>query len=278
MESKRGSAWADIGVLAAIFLGATLAAGVVVAGFMVSGKQPGQGAMMFTAYTAQLTLAIVGGLAWLRYVRTRDGGEKFSPRLGVSWADGPLILAGIVVATAAGIVIEPLLAAMPEHYMEKLNQMIGRGGWAIATTVVAAPILEEIFFRGMLLEGLARRWPARWAVIGSAAFFGLVHLPVLPQMVNAFVIAVVMGYIYMISRSLVPVIIIHAINNGLAYIQLEFFGSQGVSMRDLIGNDAIYWIVYAVGAVLLIASLVAMEAKVGTKTARNTLNEKTADE
>ncbi len=275
MESKRGSAWADLGVLAAIFLGAMLVAGVVVAGLLMSGMEQGSGPMMFAAYTSHLVFAIAGGIVWLKW---GNGGGGLRLRLGVSWADGPLILAGIVVATAAGIVIEPLLAAMPEHYLERLNELVGRGGWAIAMTVVAAPILEEIFFRGLLLEGLARRWPARWAVLGSAVLFGLVHLPILPQVVNALVVAIVMGYIYLMTRSLIPVIIIHAINNGLAYMQLEIFGSQGVSTRELIGNDAIYWIVYAVSVVVLAASLVVMDAKVRTKKARNTLKEKTADE
>ncbi|MDR2883183.1 MAG: CPBP family intramembrane metalloprotease [Alistipes sp.] len=276
MESKRGSAWADIGVLAAILFGATLTAGGVVAGFTVSGTEHIHGATLFTVYTVQFVLAIVGGYVWLKLGKGSD--SKFSLRLGVSWADGPLILSGIVVATAAGIVIEPLLGAMPEHYIERLNEMIGHGGWAIITTVVAAPIFEEIFFRGMVLEGLARRWAARWAVLGSAALFGLVHLPILPQMVNAFVIAIIMGYIYLIPRSLIPVIVIHAINNGLAYLILEFRGSQGVDTRDLIGNDTIYLVVYAVSAVVMVVSLVVMNAKVRTKTARDTLKEKTADE
>lgn len=271
MESNRRSAWADLGVLAAILMGATLAAGIVVFVLIASGVEPGSGPMLFASYTTQFVFAVAGGIVWLK---RGNGGGAFRLRLGVSWADGPLILAGIVVATAAGIVIEPLLDAMPEHYLEKLNSMIGRGGWAIATTVVAAPILEEVFFRGLVLESLSRRWSARWAVLGSAALFGVVHLPILPQMVNAFVIAIVMGYIYLITRSLIPVIAIHFINNGLAYMALELYGSLNVTTRELIGNDAIYWIVYGVSAVVLVASLVAMDAKARTKKPGNTLNEK----
>ncbi len=285
MGSKRGSAWADLGMLAAILLGATVVVAVIAAGALLTTPEGERGPLMFAVYSAQFALAIVGGVIWLRRAgggkRGGDGGDGgggFSLRLGISWADGPLILAGIVVATAAGVVIEPLLATMPEHYLEQLDAAIGRGGWAIAMTVVAAPVLEEIFFRGMVLESLARRWAARWAVLGSAALFGLVHLPILPQMVNAFVVAIVMGYLYLMTRSLVPVIAIHAINNGLAYMILELYGSQGVYTRDLIADDTIYWIVYAVSAAVTIAALIVMDARVRTKTTRNTLNEKTADE
>ncbi len=273
MESKHRSAWADLGVLAAILLGAALASGAIA---MAASSRLDKGPLMLLTYMLPFLLAIPGGILWLRY--GNGGGSTFRLHLGVRWFDALLILAATLLVNAAGIVIEPLLSAMPAHYLEKLNEMIGSGGWAIVTTVVAAPILEEIFFRGLVLESLARRWNARWAVLGSAAVFGLMHLPILPQMVNAFVMAIVMGYIYLISRSLIPVIVIHAINNGLAYIALELWGTQNTDTREWIGNDTLYSIVYAASAVVLVASLIVMDAKVRTKKVENTLNEKTADE
>jgi len=41
---------------------------------------------------------------------------------------------------------------------------------------VAAPIVEEVIFRGMLLSVLARKMPAWAAIVVSAAVFGAVHL------------------------------------------------------------------------------------------------------
>ena len=273
MESKRYSAWADLGVMAAILLGATIVAAVCITIVKIAVPGLGQGPLTFMAYTTQFVLAIAGSFVWLH----RTGGRA-RLHMGTGWSHGPLILAGIVLATAAGIVIEPLLNLMPDHYLELLDDMIGRGGWAITTTVVAAPILEEIFFRGLLLESLARRWNARWAVVASAAVFGVMHLPILPQMVNAFAIALVMGYIYLQTRSLVPVIVIHAINNALAYMTLELTGTQSTDTRELIGNDSLYWIIYGVSAVVFVVALVIMDGKVRTKSTENTLNEKTADE
>ena len=272
MSTKHYSAWADLGVLAAILLGATLVAVVCMAIVTVAVPNLERGPLTFFSYTVQFVLAVLGGIVWLRL----RGGVRL--RLGMSWADAPMILIGLVLATAAGIVIEPLINLMPAHYLEQLNELIGRGGWAVLMTVVAAPILEEIFFRGLVLGTLAQRWGARWAVLASAALFGLIHAPILPQMVNAFMMALVMGYIYVATRSLIPVIIIHAINNGLAYLALELTGSQMTDTRELIGNGTIYWIVYAASAVILVASLVLMDRKVRTKTAENTLNEKTDDE
>ena len=281
METKRYSVWADLGVLAAIFFGATLVVsivgGVVMTASGGSGQAAAEGSVMspwamFTVYVSQFALAVAGGMLWLR---SRGGGKL---GFGVHRSDGPLIVAGIVLATAAGIVIEPLLALFPDSYLEQLNDMIGRGGWSILMTVVAAPVLEEIFFRGLVLERLSRRWSGAAAVLVSSAFFGLVHTPILPQMVNAFVIAVVMGYIYLQTRSLVPVIAIHAINNGLAYLTLELTGTQATDTRAMLGNDPIYWTVYAASALLLVAAIVVLHRRACTKNKKNTFQEKTADE
>ncbi|MGA0058800.1 MAG: CPBP family intramembrane glutamic endopeptidase [Planctomycetota bacterium] len=50
--------------------------------------------------------------------------------------------------------------------------------WAgvVASVCVVGPILEEVIFRGFLLEGLAARYGVRAALVVSAILFGLVHL------------------------------------------------------------------------------------------------------
>jgi len=44
------------------------------------------------------------------------------------------------------------------------------------TAVVVAPVVEELFFRGLLLRALQRRFSAPAAVAISGATFGAVHL------------------------------------------------------------------------------------------------------
>jgi membrane protease YdiL (CAAX protease family) len=45
----------------------------------------------------------------------------------------------------------------------------------ILVVVVAAPIVEEIFFRGLVLRSLERRMGTRWAIAVSSALFGAAH-------------------------------------------------------------------------------------------------------
>lgn len=62
----------------------------------------------------------------------------------------------------------------------------------LALTAVAAPVLEELVFRGAVL-GRLQRWGEEFAVIGSALLFALYHAN-LSQLVYAFVVGLVLGY------------------------------------------------------------------------------------
>jgi membrane protease YdiL (CAAX protease family) len=90
---------------------------------------------------------------------------------------------------------------------------------------VAAPVAEEVFFRGFLYKGLRHRWGVGWALVLSGLVFALVHIVpgVLPPI---FVMGVVFAYVFERSGSIWPCIILHgAINSlafGLAYLQEAF--------------------------------------------------------
>ncbi len=82
---------------------------------------------------------------------------------------------------------------------------------------VAAPIAEEIFFRGMLFGGLRRRLSTFPAAALSALVFGGLHAAtgisaVPPLIAFGFVLAL----LYERTGSLVPCIAAHALNNALA--------------------------------------------------------------
>jgi membrane protease YdiL (CAAX protease family)/uncharacterized RDD family membrane protein YckC len=87
----------------------------------------------------------------------------------------------------------------------------------IALIAIAAPISEEIFFRGMLFGGLRRRLSRVPAAALSGVLFGLVHAPtgltaVPPLAAFGFILAL----LYERTRSLGPGIVAHGINNSLA--------------------------------------------------------------
>jgi uncharacterized protein len=77
---------------------------------------------------------------------------------------------------------------------------------------VAAPIGEELFFRGFVQTRLSARWGATAGVVVTAFLFGLLHAdPV--QSVAAFAIGVVLGWAVELTGSIRPAIVAHVVNN-----------------------------------------------------------------
>ena len=94
---------------------------------------------------------------------------------------------------------------------------ISPGGWLMvfATSVVAAPILEEIFFRGLLQPVLSRR-SALLGVVATAALFGLAHGLETPfRAVPAFGQGLVLGGVVLLTGRLRSAVVVHAVNNAL---------------------------------------------------------------
>lgn len=124
---------------------------------------------------------------------------------------------------ATSLVVEPLVDWMPEGMLELLNRQMGLGGWMMLTSIVLAPVLEEILFRGIVQDSLTEKLgPLRGILIG-ACVFGIVHI-IPQQVINAFFVGIVLGFIYYRSGSLVPVILIHMINNAISYFSWVLSG------------------------------------------------------
>jgi membrane protease YdiL (CAAX protease family) len=91
----------------------------------------------------------------------------------------------------------------------------------IFNALVLAGIVEELFFRGILLPALHRWLGGTWpAVILSAGLFGMTHYPYADTIPALAVFGLVLGYLYARTRSLVMVVMVHAVFNGKTLLWL----------------------------------------------------------
>lgn len=106
----------------------------------------------------------------------------------------------------------------PEHQVLEALQHDPAPPWGALhlalQAVIVAPLVEELFFRGLLLQSLWRLTGLSWpAVLLSALLFGLVHLPV-PQSVPALVtMGCALGYLRLRHRSLGLCVAVHMLFN-----------------------------------------------------------------
>jgi len=91
---------------------------------------------------------------------------------------------------------------------------------------VFVPILEELIFRGAMVERLGTKYNFKAAVITSSIIFGILHADI----IGAFVVGLFLSLIYLKTSSLLIPVIIHAINNGLfvilIYLDDQFFQTK----------------------------------------------------
>ena len=84
----------------------------------------------------------------------------------------------------------------------------------VLTLVVVAPVTEELIFRGVLLQRWAEKWGIRTALMASSLLFGLCHANVL----GLSVFGLIMGVLYVQTRTLLVPIACHALNNFLVLL------------------------------------------------------------
>lgn len=80
--------------------------------------------------------------------------------------------------------------------------------------VIVAPIVEEIFFRGLVYSYLRERYGVTKAIIFSAAFFGVMHLSAW-AFIGTFLAGLGLAYLFEKSKSLYTSIIGHMVWNGI---------------------------------------------------------------
>ncbi len=242
--------WIDILSIVGVFF----LSGLLVATILLAAKIEQSGFGLFIAYVGQFALTIA---CTVFLVRTRTGKLVEVIRFSFRGFDPTVILWGVILMLALTVVIEPVINLFPAEWYDWVGDRLKQGGWAMATAVVAAPICEEVLFRGLIQGSLVRKRGPWVGIPIASALFGIIHL--IPQQIIAgFLIGLVIGFVYYKTRSLLAAIVLHGINNALSAFLSLFEPENGPSptLRQMIGNETVYWIVFGVSALLLILSVI----------------------
>ena len=194
------------------------------------------------------------GLKWSpvarSYVRSRP------------WA----VLCWCVVASLGTIIpslyLQEQIPPMPD-WMEDMSSQTDtlfreiistRGGYLVIALL--APVAEELVFRGAVLRTLLRWQPQRrWLMIAlSALLFALGHLNP-GQMPHAFLIGLLLGWLYMRTKSVVPGIAYHWVNNTVAYVLMKLYPDPSIGLSDILGGSSKVLLAVAFSLCILLPAL-----------------------
>ena len=154
----------------------------------------------------------------------------------------------------------PSLKKLYDAVVELLKQMTGGPFWSsFLLTAIFAPIFEEWLCRGMILRGLLTKMKPAWAIVLSALFFALIHFNPW-QALNAFIIGLVMGYVYFKTGSLWLTMLIHFVNNGFAVICANIQSLKDYDFWiDMLGVST-YTVVYVIAVLAFVACIFAFRS------------------
>ena len=203
----------------------------------------------FVAITYAISMVICFAMLWI--YRLLRGWKGVLSLRTTGWLASFRLLCGYLLMWCVSIAIEPLAELLPGD-----QSSLGGGGWLLVSAVMLAPLFEEIIFRGYTAGILRRLYGGMAAWLASSLIFGLVHM--IPSVVlSATFSGLVLGYYYLRYRSLVMVIILHAMNNITACF-LRSIDLGETTFRELLGGGTLYWSVFAFCAVVAVVSLIRM--------------------
>lgn len=173
------------------------------------------------------------------------------------------------VPTFISMVIQGLLntSASPTDGMFMVQSMsvLTFPKWVYATvpTLIFAPVIEELFFRGLIFKN-NRKLGELFAIIVSGIFFGLWHQN-LPQIFATASFGMFSAFLYLRTKSIYPSMIAHCINNAIAVfrdylasnIDLESFSAHSFSaLLESLLPVAVFMLYCFMAGSIIIAGLV----------------------
>ena len=137
-----------------------------------------------------------------------------------------------------------------EEYYQMINGIIEKAANAgfigllmmILALAVMPAICEELFFR-VGLQQLLGKWfkNEHIAVVVTALIFSFMHLDMNGFLVR-FVMGLVLGYVFVYSRSIVPNVMLHFLNNAVATISTYVVFRNGASIAAADQPWMLHWL------------------------------------
>lgn len=163
--------------------------------------------------------------------RVKGNGVRIDFGLKARLVDVPV---GAVVGLASQLLLVPAVSwlwvvmlrkhlsdldEVAKHLTDKAHHSVSGAVLLVLIVVIAAPIVEELFYRGLLLRSLERRVGNGWAVVWCGLIFGASHFELL-QLPALAVFGMVLALLAQRSGRLGPSIFAHMAFNGVTVFAL----------------------------------------------------------
>lgn len=153
----------------------------------------------------------------------------------------PILGVSVVFILAAMYALNLLIEQVDiPNTMEDTFVAMSRNPFGVLSIALLAPILEELLFRGAIQGHLQEVGLHPWhAILIASLIFGMVHgNPA--QILFAFPLGIMFGWLYYRTGSLLPGIIGHMLNNSVAAVNMILYGNA--TIEEQIENSLTMWL------------------------------------
>ena len=156
-----------------------------------------------------------------------------------------------LVAGISAIFISDFIASLTDFLPNWLEITFSNmeGSWlGVLAIAIIGPILEEMLFRGAVTTELLKRYSPQKAILFSALIFGIFHINP-AQVLNAFLLGLLLAWLFYKTHSLIPGILIHILNNSLSVYFTQAF-PEADTLSDIMGS-ILYFLCLGLAVLLL---------------------------
>jgi membrane protease YdiL (CAAX protease family) len=175
----------------------------------------------------------------------------------------PAVCMAVLIAAAYVMVLVSVfvlidIEQLSQKEFESMNETAKHlfpGMAGLLSGCIFCPVLEEIGFRGILLDGLLKSRCRPWlAILVTALIFALLH-GIGVHFVVSLVFGIILGWLYWRTGSIILCMIIHVTNNSLSFI-------------DFSGQTNVFCLIILVGSLMLLSIGLWWFAKICTNLVR----------
>ena len=156
-----------------------------------------------------------------------------------------------LVAGISAIFISDFIASLTDFLPNWLEITFSNmeGSWlGVLAIAIIGPILEEMLFRGAVTTELLKSYSPQKAILFSALIFGIFHINP-AQVLNAFLLGLLLAWLFYKTHSLIPGILIHILNNSLSVYFTQAF-PEADTLSDIMGS-ILYFLCFGLAVLLL---------------------------
>jgi CAAX protease family protein len=127
-----------------------------------------------------------------------------------------LVLGSSIIESEVDNIVRYILP-MPQFLLDIMMSIIQDKWSSFVLLVIIASLTEELLCRGVILRGFLTHYSKTKSIIISAMLFSLFHMNIY-QFFSAFILGLILGWVYTETRSLYLCFFIHSFHNFLCWM------------------------------------------------------------